>query len=569
MADFQGIDIGDATQPARFLGGVIIPPQTGTAYFVKSTGNTNYDGLSWDTAKATLRQAAAIAALTAGDYIYIAPGHTEDLLTVLTLADAGVHIVGIGEGDRRPAFTVTGAVDGLSITAADVVVENIRFVTPSAAATANINIAANRTIIRKVGMAQGVNLLDAITITAAGELATIEECDVIVTANGPDSFIRFEGVVDRPIIRNNVIIGALGADQYDDGVIDFNTVTGAGGSNLAVTNPVVYGNYFLGADDATPLTAIANAGSVVGDAFGPNVYAGGTTNADTTGTTLVDNAITAAKIAADAIGAAEIANGAIDAATFAAGAIDAAAIAAGAIDAATFAAGAIDAAAIANGAIDAATFAAGAIDAAAIAAGAIDGATFAADTPLGADNANNAFESTAVVANRDGSHLERLEALMGAHTPAAGDYIPGLGFKVARTAADIVDGTQKALFTVAGGDVLLLGLRMTISVAALDAGANLGNFKTNPTTGADMNLCADLDLVAAAIGARFSITGTITDAMTGPVAGGGAMAMKQGVIVPPGTIDIVSAADKGTGGGLGAVVVFYMPLDAGATVVTA
>ncbi len=91
------------------------------------------------------------------------------------------------------------------------------------------------------------------------------------------------------------------------------------------------------------------------------------------------NAITAASIATNAIGADELADGAITAATFAAGAIDATAIANSAIDAATFAAGAIDAAAIADGAIDAATFAAGAITAAAIANGAIDAATFAAD----------------------------------------------------------------------------------------------------------------------------------------------------------------------------------------------
>src|SRR3990172_9137217 len=94
---------------------------------------------------------------------------------------------------------------------------------------------------------------------------------------------------------------------------------------------------------------------------------------------LATDAITAAKIAADAIGASEIANGAIDAATFAAGAIDATAIANGAIDAATFAAGAIDAAAIAQSAIDGATFAAGAIDAAAIATDAIGAAELAAD----------------------------------------------------------------------------------------------------------------------------------------------------------------------------------------------
>ena len=80
------------------------------------------------------------------------------------------------------------------------------------------------------------------------------------------------------------------------------------------------------------------------------------------GTAWGSGAITAASIATDAIGAAELADGAITAATFAAGAIDATAIANGAIDAATFAAGAIDAAAIAADAIGASELAADAVD---------------------------------------------------------------------------------------------------------------------------------------------------------------------------------------------------------------
>ena len=77
--------------------------------------------------------------------------------------------------------------------------------------------------------------------------------------------------------------------------------------------------------------------------------------------TLANDAITAAKIAANAIGASEIADAAIDAATFAAGAITAGAIAANAITSSEIADGAIDAGAIATDAITAAKIAADAI----------------------------------------------------------------------------------------------------------------------------------------------------------------------------------------------------------------
>lgn len=86
-----------------------------------------------------------------------------------------------------------------------------------------------------------------------------------------------------------------------------------------------------------------------------------TTNNDKAGYGLADGAITAAKIAADAITAAKIADGAIDAGAIAADAITAAKIADGAIDAATFAAGAITSAAIAADAIGASELAADAV----------------------------------------------------------------------------------------------------------------------------------------------------------------------------------------------------------------
>ena len=88
------------------------------------------------------------------------------------------------------------------------------------------------------------------------------------------------------------------------------------------------------------------------------------TTADTCSavTAVSTGGITAASIAADAIGASELATGAITTAEFAAGAIDAAAIAADAIGASELAAGAIAAAEIATDAIDADAFAADAVD---------------------------------------------------------------------------------------------------------------------------------------------------------------------------------------------------------------
>lgn len=126
---------------------------------------------------------------------------------------------------------------------------------------------------------------------------------------------------------------------------------------------------------------------------------------------LINDAITAAKIAANAIGASEIADDAITAAKIATGAIDADAIADNAIDAgaiandaitaAKIATGAIDADAIADNAIDAGAIAADAITAAKIATGAIDADAIAADAITAAKIANGAIDAATFNADTD------------------------------------------------------------------------------------------------------------------------------------------------------------------------
>jgi len=138
--------------------------------------------------------------------------------------------------------------------------------------------------------------------------------------------------------------------------------------------------------------------------------------------------------------------------------------------------------------------------------------------------------------------------------------------QTSRAAADILDGTQKALFTVAGGRVLILGLIGEVSGAAVDSGASNTSFVTNPTVGTDMAMCAVLDINADEEGSLYSITGTVGDAVVGG-SGGGAQMMANGIVVPEGTIDILTAADVGTGGALMGVDIWWFALDDGATVV--
>jgi hypothetical protein len=143
-----------------------------------------------------------------------------------------------------------------------------------------------------------------------------------------------------------------------------------------------------------------------------------------------------------------------------------------------------------------------------------------------------------------------------------------LGNKVTRAAADIFDGTQTALFTVAGGKVLVTSINIEVTTAAIDAGASNTSIVTNPTVGTDAAMCAVLDINADEQGTLYSITGEPGTALTGG-SGGGANPMISPWVVPEGTIDLLSAADVGTGGALGYCEIWYIPLDDGATITAA
>lgn len=155
---------------------------------------------------------------------------------------------------------------------------------------------------------------------------------------------------------------------------------------------------------------------------------------------------------------------------------------------------------------------------------------------------------------------------LGTQLPASFSLLDmGRGKQVSRTAADVFDGSQTPLFTVSGGRVLVKALVGEVSVAAIDAGASNTSLVTNPTVGTDAAMCTVLDINADENGTIYALSGNPADALTGG-SGGGASCMDRCFIVPEGTIDLLSAADVGTGGALGAFDIWYIPLDTGATI---
>ena len=116
-------------------------------------------------------------------------------------------------------------------------------------------------------------------------------------------------------------------------------------------------------------------------------------------TQIADNAVTAAKIAGNAVGSAQIADGAVGSSEIAADAVGAAQIADGAVGSAALAADSVGSAQIADGAVGSSEIAADAVGAAQIADGAVGSAALAADSVGSAQIADGAVGASEIAAD--------------------------------------------------------------------------------------------------------------------------------------------------------------------------
>jgi len=256
---------------------------TGRRIFVRSTVGTNAVGYGGnpETPVATLAYALTLCTANAKDIVYLMPGHAETVAVTITPV-AGVRIVGLGTGTGRAQFTPAAAnLDLFTISAANVTIENIYINESTVAATDTLFIVTAPWLhLRGVHWDAGANDEVGIEIGALGCHPLIEDCSVMVTANGPDSWIRFASAnVDMPVIRRNFIVASDGTNAFDDGIIDF--------GGLAVRNPLIVGNVFDGHGIA--VTSIDDGLAVLGAAFAGNTYAGGAVNNDNVGSGIISD----------------------------------------------------------------------------------------------------------------------------------------------------------------------------------------------------------------------------------------------------------------------------------------
>ena len=185
-------------------------------------------GLEPDVAFATIAQAVGAAVADRGDTILVYPGHTESLAAALAVNKAGVSIIGMGTGRGRPTLTITGAVDGVDITAANVKFCGFVFAGPTAAATAYINIAAADVEVCCCEFIADGDATEVITIPDAGDRAFVHDCVFRITANGPTKGVSIESAsTDGVRLRNLVSHSGSLTNAWDNAFI-YSTVAHTG-----------------------------------------------------------------------------------------------------------------------------------------------------------------------------------------------------------------------------------------------------------------------------------------------------------------------------------------------------
>jgi hypothetical protein len=143
-----------------------------------------------------------------------------------------------------------------------------------------------------------------------------------------------------------------------------------------------------------------------------------------------------------------------------------------------------------------------------------------------------------------------------------------LGLKVVAAKADILDGTTKTLFTVAGGKVLITAIVMENHDGITDAASDV-KFIMNPTVGTDADMNTATAVGTKEVGSIWTCPLVPGSNLGGGSGGGGQLSeLNGGWVSPEGTIDVDSSADTNlTNGATQSVEIYYIPLDAGATIV--
>lgn len=191
----------------------------GSIFFVHSGTGTNGAGYGRnpDAPLATVDYAIGLCTASKGDTIYVMPGHAESFSAADGFdADvAGIKIVGLGWGALRPTFTFAATAATVAVGAANVTLENLRFVAGISAVVVGVNVEAAgvdchiRNCEWYWGGTTSWDFVQSLNINAGANRAIVEGCRFLAepAVAGASTAIQLVGAVHNVVVRNNEFMG--------------------------------------------------------------------------------------------------------------------------------------------------------------------------------------------------------------------------------------------------------------------------------------------------------------------------------------------------------------------------
>jgi len=225
--------------PVLGPGGTNVPVTLGSYFFVDSNAGSDSNAGTKAGPLATINAAVGKCTANAGDVIIVNTGHVETLTAAgqLAIDVAGVTIVGLGTGAKRPVVLQDAAAADVDITGANVTIRNILFRASAADVAASIDLDAADCWLDACEWEDegaGLNYVDVIVGGAdtVCDGLKITGCRCIGADAANDGFLNCVGVIDGLQLIGNYI--ALNVATTEP-VVEV--------SGKSLTNAVVTHNY--------------------------------------------------------------------------------------------------------------------------------------------------------------------------------------------------------------------------------------------------------------------------------------------------------------------------------------
>jgi len=204
-------------------GGAVFFVGGGTPAF-KGVGRSNsYSGLTPEEPLSTIAQGVTNCVDGRGDTIVLLPGSVT-VTTAIAMSKTDVTLSGVEpNGSINPSGILVNAnaIDGIAVTAANVVIEDLHFPASGVSAAASrIDAGAAGLTVRNCTFECGAHDPETITIPAAGLHTHILNNRFYITVDGPDAAIEIQSASAHYInIIGNVFHGMEDSPSWDDAAI--------------------------------------------------------------------------------------------------------------------------------------------------------------------------------------------------------------------------------------------------------------------------------------------------------------------------------------------------------------